>query len=431
MERQWLVEIQDQDPEVRRIAMRNLARSGDRRALEVLKWVHENDPDPALRDYAKRAAQYLWQQVKERKGTGQPSVPSRRHPPASSAAVEERDGGKQEIQEEPSRGSVPDKDKNEAHLKFERALSLHLSDKTENAINVFSKALDLNPDLCEEDQVAANLAVELTGLPAEEAVSVLLDEEQREGVLGLSHQEQEKTETKRAPVTLYLLIIAVLALIGLSYNFVRAGYLDRYRTWITLNLSNRYRHTSGGRKYYLIPPSGQKPPEGWPVVVGLHGYGGNGKNMLPIANTFTRRGIVYVAPTFGNYDPNPGAGPINPMVKILEDVNNQYPLHNRGVVLLGFSQGGTFAYRFSVYHPEWVAGVVTAGAPELDAIAPARQDLPYVFTWGSEDGLQDYVLPASVFPLMNGGYNVSYNVIQGAGHEITPYAIEQALQMVK
>ena len=40
------------------------------------------------------------------------------------------------------------------------------------------------------------------------------------------------------------------------------------------------------------------------------------------------------------------------------------------------------------------------------------------------------VLPASVYPLINQGYNVSYKVIPGAGHEVTPYAIDMVLTLV-
>ena len=45
--------------------------------------------------------------------------------------------------------------------------------------------------------------------------------------------------------------------------------------------------------------------------------------------------------------------------------------------------------------------------------------------------MQDFVLPASVYDLINGGYNVEYQIIPNAGHEVTSYAIEHALEMVK
>ena len=151
--------------------------------------------------------------------------------------------------------------------------------------------------------------------------------------------------------------------------------------------------------------------------------------MMGVASLFTREGIVFVAPNFDGYEPYPGDGPIQPMLEILNDVNSQMLVDPERVVLLGFSQGGTFAYRFSLRHPEWVGAVVTAGAPDLSAGAPT-ETMPYVFTWGEYDGLQDMVLPADVYPLVERGYaNIRYFIISNAGHEVTPYAIDTAIAL--
>jgi pimeloyl-ACP methyl ester carboxylesterase len=158
--------------------------------------------------------------------------------------------------------------------------------------------------------------------------------------------------------------------------------------------------------------------------------GGQGRDMMNIAENFTNAGAIYVAPTFGGYEPYPGNGPIGAMSQILTDVAAAYPVQPRAV-LLGFSQGGSFAFRFSVYHPEQVYGVVTAGGPEYDQEVPPASGMPYVFTWGELDGLQDVVIPYHVKPLQGAGYNIVTYVIPGYGHEVTPFAIEQALNMIR
>jgi len=425
MEQQWRKDIHSPDLEVRRQTIIALAESGEKRALELLKWVYENDPDPALRNLARTAGQHLWQKIKGDK-TLQKLAKSRTAaiPAPAEEFVETGDEGK----EIPAR-EVSQEDKEAARTQFEHALSMHLNDDMEKAIKSFSKALELNPDLCSEDDVAANLAKELTDLPVQSAVQALLDEERRDAFISEA-QEGEGAGVTNVPISLILLIIAILALLGLIFNFIRSGALSRYQTWLTVNYSSRHRKNVGGMVYYLVPPRGREPAQGWPVVVGLHGYGGDGKDMLSIANQFTNRGVVFAAPTFGNYEPNPGSGPLDPMVRILEDVDSRYTLDRERIVFLGFSQGGTFAYRFSVTHPQWVSGVVTAGAPELAAIDPPTNGMPYVFTWGANDGLQDFVIPASVDPLINRGFNVTYHIVEGAGHEVTPLAVEQALQLL-
>ncbi len=425
MDQQWRKGIRSPDPEVRRLTIIALAESGERRALELLKWAYENDPDPALRNLARTAGQHLWQKIKGDKTLQNLSKSRKTQTPVPTEEfVEEGDEGEEIPAREGSR-----EDQEAARAQFERALSMHLNDDTEKAIKTFSKALALNPDLCRGDDVAANLAKELTDLPLQAAVEALLDDERRERLISEAQGEGESS-TINVPVALILLMIAILALIVLTFNFIRTDALSRYQTWFTVNYPGRYRKNVGGLVYYLVPPRGRKPDQGWPVVVGLHGYGGDGRDMLSIAHQFTNQGIVYVAPSFGNYAPNPGSGPLDPMVRILEDVNERYPADRDRIVLLGYSQGGTFAYRFSVYHPEWVSGVVSAGAPELDARDPPSNTMPYVFTWGANDGLQGFVIPDSVERLIKRGFNVTYRIIEGAGHEVTPFAVDQALQLV-
>ena len=426
-EQQLLRDLQSENPEARRKAIHAMVRSGDPHALEVLKGVYENDPDPAVRTYAQKAARHIWETTRKQKSTSTPpQTPRIRSPlssnadPTSHAAQEQR----------PTRAAreVTKADTLSAQLHFNRAVSLHMNGETEKALKALTKAIDLNPELGNQ-KFPANLAGELTGLPTAEAVRMLSDKSLREGITPLQRPGLRTPRKQQLPVTLYLLIIAVVALIGVSFQFMRSGLLETYIHVIDRSTYGRYRESIAGSEYYLVPPSGQTPPGGWPVVVVLHGYGGNGRDMLPVADTFPREGVILVAPTFGEYQPYPGDGPIVPMRRILEDVGERYSIQERGAVLLGHSQGGTFAYRFSVYHPNLVAGVVTAGAPHFDAVQPSRYDLPYMFTWGENDGLQDLVLPASVYPLISQGYNVRYAIIQGAGHELTPYSIEQALQM--
>ena len=440
MDQQWQKDIHSPDPEVRRRTIIVLAESGEMRALDLLKWVYENDADPALRNLARTAGQHLWQKIKGDKALKDLSKSSKGRTPApAQESVEEREGKEtpapaqesaeeEEGEEPPAREGSPE-EREAARTLFERALSLHLNDNTEKAIVTFSKALRRNPNLCSEDDVAANLAKELTGLPVQSAVQALLDEERRDAFIS-EVQTEGKSRAIKLPITLILLMIAFLTLFGVSFYFIRTGALNRYQTWFTVNYAGRHRKNVGGLVYYLVPPRGRKPARGWPLVVGLHGYEGEGQDMLSIANQFTNQGIVYIAPTFGKYAPNPGTGPLDPMVRILEDVDTQYPVDRDRVVLLGYSQGGTFAYSFSIFHPEWVSGVVTAGAPELVDREPPTNDTPYVFTWGAKDGLQDFVIPGSVDPLINRGFNVTYHIVEGAGHEVTPFAVEQVLQLI-
>jgi predicted esterase len=209
------------------------------------------------------------------------------------------------------------------------------------------------------------------------------------------------------------------------------GRFDSYFAHLRFLQQASQKYSSGGYEYYMVVPSGSTPKDGWPVVVAFHGMGGQGSDMMGMADTFTKAGAIFVAPTLGGYVPNPGDGPIEPMSQILKDIKAKVSVRSRGAVLLGLSQGGTFAFRFSLRHPEQVYGVVTAGAPEYDQVFPARNTLPYVFTWGALDGLQDFVIPQHVQPLQAAGYNIKTAVVPGYGHEITPFSIDQTLKMIR
>jgi len=425
MEKQWGVQLQSKDPEQRAQAIKALALSAERENIKVLKEIHENDPDPRVQEYARKAALHLYTTLNsaETEKTS-PSPPKSDHP-----LQEERESGPQASSTESGKKKISQSDIQAADRKVQRAFSLHTGGQEKKALQLFVQALKLNPDL-DKDPFAGNVAAELTGLPREEAFQSLRDRTDRKELLNSAQGRTKKPARKIRPISLVLLLIALAALAVVSTRFMSSGMFDRYRVLLAQQLGKFNQHQAGGKSYYLMKPIGRAPAEGWPVVISLHGYGGQGSDMLPIASIFTKEGIVYIAPTFRKYEPNPGIGPIEPLRQILEDVSSQIPIDKGRVVLLGFSQGGTFAYRFSIYHPEWISGVVTAGAPDLDAGTPTQGNLPYVFTWGELDGLQNMVLPASVYPLINQGYNVSYKVIPGAGHEVTPYAIDMVLTLI-
>jgi predicted esterase len=425
MEKQWRAQLQSKDPEQRAQAIKALALSAEGENIKVLKDIHENDPDPRIQEYARKAALHLYTTLNS--AEIEKTSPS---PPKSDRPIpEERESGPKASSTETRKKKISQSDIQAAERKIQRAFSLHTGGQEKKALHLFVQALKLNPGL-DKDPFAGNVAAELTGLPREEAFQSLMDRSDRKELLNSAQGRTKKPARKIRPLSLILLLIALAALAVVSTRFMSSGMFDRYRVLLAQKLGGFNQHQAGGKSYHLMKPFGRAPAEGWPVVVGLHGYGGQGSDMLPIASIFTKEGIVYIAPTFGGYEPYPGIGPIEPMRQILEDVSSQIPLDKGRVVLLGFSQGGTFAYRFSIYHPEWVSGVVTAGAPNLDAGTPTQGNLPYVFTWGELDGLQNMVLPASVYPLINQGYNVSYKVIPGAGHEVTTYAIDMVLTLV-
>jgi predicted esterase len=415
MDREILSQLGNPDPNIRRNAVMKIAASDDPRVLTILERIYKNDPDPEIRELALQTGREVHKKSRERQ-TSPPQPVSTTPIPLS--APEQDDPQKQPSQQQ----------KATAQWNVDRALSFHLKGKNAEAIKALGKALQIQSDLARNPMVV-NLAKEITGLTAHESIQSLQQKEQTQEITKITSGKEPKEKTHSSMLPRVFLGLAILVLTVLVIWFVRSGLLDRYSTFFQNSFLARNKYTINGTEYYLLSPDGEPPADGWPAIVVLHGYGGNGKDLLPIAEIFTSQGVLFISPTFGGYEPYPGIGPIQPMNDILSEVRSRYPVNSQGVVLYGFSQGGTFAYRYSIFEPNQVAGVVTAGAPDLEGGFPASITMPYIFTWGELDGLQEFVLPIAN-QIKSQGYNVETAIVANAGHEVTQYSLDRTLQMI-
>jgi len=278
------------------------------------------------------------------------------------------------------------------------------------------------------NEAFASLAASVTNLPIPQALAALQDK--KRAVQNARASRPRKSRSTRQTLTLLALIVALGALAVLGVWFVQSGAFDGWRLALAIEGWKGSARTIAAPQVYVIAPEGEPPAAGWPVLVAFHGYGGAGDSMLALAARTQPAGILLVAPTFGEYQPNPGNGPLGPLTDILTEIRASYPVNPGAVVLYGFSQGGTFAYRYSIYHPYDLAGVVTAGAPDYDAGDPTRYDLPYVLTYGENDGLYSLNEPV-IADLQARGFAVDYALVRDAGHEITAYSVDRALELIR
>ncbi|HLH26012.1 MAG TPA: hypothetical protein VK066_26145 [Chloroflexota bacterium] len=121
--------------------------------------------------------------------------------------------------------------------------------------------------------------------------------------------------------------------------------------------------------YYVHVPPGVKDPA--PVLVALHGMGGDGRGMCDSVRAWSdREGWVLVGPTFDYGDwTNPATvaseGPrfLPRLAQILDELpaKTGHLLQPR-VALYGFSRGAQLADRFALLYPDRVRGVVLMSA---------------------------------------------------------------------
>lgn len=128
-----------------------------------------------------------------------------------------------------------------------------------------------------------------------------------------------------------------------------------------------------------VQPSGDRPSDGWPMVLLLHGYGDSNLNYLDNAKQWAKLGFVAVAvpgsvPTRGGRyqwtmeSTDPTHQDLQAVVKspLFDELVNR-----EKVFLLGFSQGALHAMLLTAEHPDAYAGVValSPGGPMSERLA--------------------------------------------------------------
>lgn len=316
-----------------------------------------------------------------------------------------------------------------ARIELDEAVTLHFRGNKAGALKALHQALEHNQALADEP-FTANLAQAITGLPPAEALKSVLDADESKELIQIAKKERRATpQLHRDLTSLFILMALFILAIGFFIWASNDDTFDIFNGRFSKADVVSENSTLDGYYYYVSVLTDRAPEGGWPVVVAFHGYGADAGQLAPLAETFNEAGAIFVAPSLGTYEPNPGDGPLQSVSRILAKVGEEHPVQSRGAILLGFSQGGSFAYRFSVYYSNQVAGVVTAGAPELDPILPSR-NIPYIFTWGELDELQQFVMPQAL-TIQNRGYNVRTAIVPGVGHAVSQYAIDQVLLLLR
>lgn len=323
-------------------------------------------------------------------------------------------------------GSTPPS--GDARIELDETVTLHFQGNKAGALRALQQALERNPALA-NDPFTSNLAQMITGLPGAKALRIITDANQNKGRIPVARKERQEPLQEHRNLTYPFLLIGVFVLlIGFllwsAYNRGLHLFNGRFTSADVVCQNS----TLDGYYYYVSVLTNRTPKGGWPLVFAFHEYGADVSQVAPLAETFNEAGAIFVAASLGTYEPNPGNGPMDTVSSMLTKIGEEYTLQPRGAILLGIAEGGTFAYRFSVYHSDQVAGVVTAGAPAIDPILPAR-NIPYVFTWGEQDAFQKFAL-LQAQTIQNRGYNVRTVIVPGTGHELSRSAIEQVLLML-
>ncbi|HYG48228.1 MAG TPA: PHB depolymerase family esterase [Allosphingosinicella sp.] len=174
----------------------------------------------------------------------------------------------------------------------------------------------------------------------------------------------------------------------------------------------------------LYVPSGYRPGRAMPLLVMLHGAGGDARHSMLLAGDHAERlGFLVIAPKSraATWDVVSGRryGPdVSALDSALREVFEAYSVDPARVAVAGFSDGATYALALGRANGKLFSHVF-AFAPGF--LAPARkQGKPRIFI---SHGKSDRVLPIDdtgrrvVHDLTEAGYRVTYEEFPG-GHEV-------------
>jgi predicted esterase len=142
----------------------------------------------------------------------------------------------------------------------------------------------------------------------------------------------------------------------------------------------------------------------FPLVIALHGVGGNPEQMATPLRAWARKSGFALLAVSGSHPTNErgdGFGwavpaDVDRVHRILGEVEEQQPIDRSRVYVVGFSQGGVMSFPIAFRDPGRFAGVIVmSGAlqPETvreDLIAAAAPKLPVFLTHGEQDPIVVY-----------------------------------------
>lgn len=220
---QFIQQLQSPDPQKRRQAIIALGRSRERAALKHLAQIFHNDPEPELRDLARRAGQHIRQAVNA--VDPKPSSPSASAPPPSSASQSSVIHLISEPEDEPSMDDVisssayeplypehaeappPEsayvppvqgrdyevsrEDRERAKHYVEEALSMNMRGDNAKGMKMLAQGLAINPNLI-NDGYFMSIAASVTGLEGDGAIQMILDSNQRNSFVKTQQQRKKQ-----------------------------------------------------------------------------------------------------------------------------------------------------------------------------------------------------------------------------------------------
>ena len=201
-----------------------------------------------------------------------------------------------------------------------------------------------------------------------------------------------------------------------------------------------------------------------PAILAMHGWGSNALDLLGLAPYIAGGRFLTIAPQgpvavdigaingYGWYQLRIGAPPdleamanaSDRLIRFIDAALARYPINNRKLVAMGFSQGGVMAYNLAIRHPERFAAVVALSTwfpEELASCAGNREalaQLPTLVQHGRADEMIEVSKARSSIehlrtfkmPLTYREYDCAHEITVDAIRDISTFLSDKVLEPV-
>jgi phospholipase/carboxylesterase len=172
-------------------------------------------------------------------------------------------------------------------------------------------------------------------------------------------------------------------------------------------------------------PGGKVPDAPAPLIVALHGLGGNADDFAVVYREAAddRDAILIVPEAVRPYPPGYTWGDQEEaeslVLRAIEQARADYPIDPDRIVLTGFSQGGYLTYSLALRHPELFAGAIPVGGSyhfPPAALPDGRNERPrfYIMYGGRDAALANNRRAARI--LREAGFAVKLRIYPEVGH---------------
>ena len=213
-------------------------------------------------------------------------------------------------------------------------------------------------------------------------------------------------------------------------------------------------HQGKGLKYLVVQPDGYDPQVGYPLVILLHGFGANMHDLAGLCPAIDQKGYLYVCPNaplplqvgpgmegygwtppWGRSTPEDARHAVELLETFFDEVIEQYHVSPGRIVLTGFSQGGSMAYRCGLVRPDIFAGLAALSAAisdpeELRQRLPPERNQPIFVAHGIHDDIAPVERARQARDFLEGeGYSPDYREYP-MRHEISQQVLDDLVPWI-